>query len=574
MVLYDGTGRLHCHWWNMPYLEDHYSVGDELLVFGRVKQLRPTTIDHPETETLEEADEPSVHLNRIVPVYPLTEGITQRWLRSLIWRTLEDQASLIRETWRGLDLPGLPDRPQAVHDLHFPAEMPDQVNACRRLALDELIEFQLAIQRRRRNLQTHARSLPCGGDNRLIKPFLKRLGFALTPAQTRVLREIRQDLRGACPMRRLLQGDVGSGKTVVAACATLMAVESGYDVALMAPTEILAEQHLHTFERWFPPLGVRTEVLTGSRKTTTSAAADSTAGPKVYVGTHALIEGAFLPDKLGLVIIDEQHKFGVSQREELVRKGCYPHLLVMTATPIPRSLGLTLYGDLDISIIDGLPPGRGVVRTFVRESGQLPKVCEFIRQNLAEGRQAFVVYPRLEADDERAGVKAVLRESERLQAVFAPHQVGVVHGRLSGAEKENVMEAFRANRVRVLVATSVVEVGVDVPNATIMLIENAERFGLAQLHQLRGRISRSQHTAYCIMVASAKTPDAQKRLKVLAETNDGFRIAEADLQLRGPGDLLGRQQSGLPNFRFASLSGDLELIRQARSIATGLLKTE
>jgi ATP-dependent DNA helicase RecG len=394
-------------------------------------------------------------------------------------------------------------------------------------------------------------------------------------------------------MRRLLQGDVGAGKTVVAACTALMALESGFNAALMAPTEVLAAQHVETFRHWFGPLGVAVELRTGNRKSssvesrtsniehrTPNTERDTTVLPTrnpqpttrdiFFIGTHALIEGAFAPDHLGLVIIDEQHKFGVAQREKLVRKGRYPHLLVMTATPIPRTLGLTLYGDLDISVIDQLPAGRGRIKTFVRAADKLPKVFEFIRGKLKEGRQAYVVYPRVEESDQ-GEIKAVTRERAKLEKEFAPFQVGLLHGRLGPEEKERVLAAFRANRVHVLVATSIIEVGLDLPNATVMLIENAERFGLAQLHQLRGRVGRGAHESYCVLVADIKTVEARRRLKVLEETTDGFRIAEADLKLRGPGELLGQQQSGLPPFRFGDLSQDGPLIERARRLAKQVL---
>ncbi|HWF18919.1 MAG TPA: ATP-dependent DNA helicase RecG, partial [Verrucomicrobiae bacterium] len=434
--------------------------------------------------------------------------------------------------------------------------------ARRRLALDEFITLQKDIRLRRQKFETKARGLPCAGNNRLIKPFLAQLGFALTTAQTKVLRELRHDMGGVHPMRRLLQGDVGSGKTVVAACCALMALESSFNVALMAPTEILAEQHYQTFKQWFEPLGIQVQLQTGTHKSEIR----NPKSPTFTIGTHALIESNFSLDRLGLVIIDEQHKFGVTQREQLLRKGTYPHLLVMTATPIPRTLGLTLYGELDISVIDELPPGRGQIKTFVRAADKLPKVWDFIRDKIAQGRQAYVVYPRIE-DGGAAGLKAVTKEFENLKALLAPHRVGLLHGRLSGAEKERVMTAFRANAIQVLLATPLIEVGVDIPNATVMLIENAEQFGLAQLHQLRGRIGRGAHNSYCVLVAAAKSAESRQRLKVLEETNDGFRVAEADLKLRGPGDLLGQQQSGLPKFRFGSLTEDLDLIQLARELA-------
>lgn len=604
-VLDDGTSRLHCRWWQaQPWMEEYFVVGREFLAFGKPESLRPRTMDHPETEWIEPGEESFIHFNRIVPIYPLTEGLPQRWLRGLVWRTLESYEGAITDTpWAKLQVASCklqvqkssdtqvtkpatgnlqpattlqPQRANAIHMLHFPEALTDVEFARQRLALDEFIALQIQIQQRRRNFESRSQALPCAGDNRLMKPFLAALGFKLTSAQTRVLREVRADLGGAHPMRRLLQGDVGSGKTAVAACTALMALESGFNVALMAPTEILAEQHFQNFTRWLEPLGVRVELQTGNRKTsniqlptsnveqvaTTPHASHLTQHVSLFIGTHALLTTGFDVPNLGLVIIDEQHKFGVAQREQLVRKGRYPHLLVMTATPIPRTLGLTLYGDLDLSVIDELPPGRGRVKTFVRMTDTLPKVWEFLRQKLAAGRQAYVVYPRVE--DAADGLKAVTKEFDDLKARLAPFQVGLLHGRLKGAAKEAVMADFRAQRVSVLLATSLIEVGVDVPNATVMLIENAEAFGLAQLHQLRGRIGRGAHESHCILISDAKKPDSRQRLRVLEETTDGFRIAEADLKLRGPGELLGQQQSGLPRFRFGDLAEDLALIRQAR----------
>ncbi len=579
IVLEDGTGRLHCRWWNLPYMEKYFRVGDEVLVFGKPICLKPRTIDHPETEVIETGEENFIHLNRITPVYPLTEGLPQRWLRGLIWRTLQAFESQIPEPWPELlaqtDLrkrfppAGFPGRAQAIRRLHFPDSI-DQVEvARRRLALDEFVELQRQIQLRRKNFETKAQALPCAGDNHLIKPFLSRLGFKLTEAQTKVLREMRQDMSGAHPMRRLLQGDVGSGKTVVAACCALMALESGYSVALMAPTEILAEQHSLNLSKWMEPLGIAVEIQTGSRKTR-KPGHSSASKHFLTVGTHALIESGYEPENLGLVIIDEQHKFGVTQREQLVRKGRYPHLLVMTATPIPRTLGLTLYGELDVSVIDESPPGRGSIKTFVRAADKLPQVWDFIRGKLGEGRQAYVVYPRIE-EGGQSNVKAVLKEFDNLRRMLTPFRVGLVHGRLSSREKEGVMAEFRANRVQVLLATSLIEVGVDVPNATVMLVENAEQFGLAQLHQIRGRIGRGAHGSFCILVASAKSQEARDRLRILEQTTDGFAIAEADLKLRGPGELLGQEQSGMPKFRFGDLTTDLGLINDARRCAALLV---
>ncbi len=623
-ILDDGSALLHCRWWQMqPWMEDYFAVGREFLVFGKPETLKPRTIDHPETELVEPGDDEFVHVNRIVPIHPLTEGLTARAMRTLVWRALENFEAQIEDSTFGVPpsggsanvieltlvnthpeppkggTPNLPARANAIRMIHFPEELTDVEIARQRLALDEFIVLQLQIQARRKKFEASATALPCHGDNRLMKPFLAQLGFKLTEAQTRVLREIRADMggqpspkssgsTGAHPMRRLLQGDVGSGKTAVAGCAALMALESGFNVVLMAPTEILAEQHFRNFTKWLEPLGVKVLLQTGSRKdvglqvtscklqvekpTAGRTSKPATCNPQpatLVIGTHALFTAGFDIPKLGLVIIDEQHKFGVAQREALVRKGNYPHLLVMTATPIPRTLGLTLYGDLDVSVIDELPGGRGEIKTFVRASDRLPKVWEFIREKLASGRQAYVVYPRVEESSD--GFKAVTKEFENVQRALAPFKVGLLHGRVKPAEKESVMADFRANKLSALLATSLIEVGVDVPNATVMLIENAEAFGLAQLHQLRGRIGRGAHESFCILISEAKNAEARGRLKVLEATGDGFAIAEADLKLRGPGELLGQQQSGAMRLRFGNLIEDLPLIRQARDIAAQIL---
>ena len=578
IILDDGSGRLHCRWWNLPYMEKYFVVGNEVLVFGKPVGLKPRTIDHPETEVLEGGEESFIHLNRITPIYPLTEGLPQRWLRTQIWRALQMFESQIKDPWSaptGTEgcWRAFPSRAQGVRMIHFPEDSDQPERARCRLAFDEFMDLQLQIQTRRKNFEAKVQALPCPGDNHLIKPFLTQLGFTLTAAQTSVLRDIRKDMKGDHPMRRLLQGDVGSGKTVVAACCALMALETGYSVALMAPTEILAEQHFLNFSRWFNPLKIAVKMLTGSHKSDQNSSGDRPAPrgqPALFIGTHALLESHFQPDRLGLVIIDEQHRFGVGQREKLVRKGHYPHVLVMTATPIPRTLGLTLYGDLDVSTINHSPPGRGHIKTFIRTADKLPQVWEFIRGKIAEGRQAYVVYPRVE-DTGETGIKAVTKEFSRLQESLPGISIALLHGRLKSREKEAVMASFRANRVQVLLATSLVEVGLDVPNATVMLIENAEQFGLAQLHQLRGRIGRGAHDSFCILVATTRTRESQRRLRVLEETADGFKIAEADLALRGPGELLGQQQSGLPRFRFGDLSTDFELIMQARDLAGRLL---
>ena len=561
-VLEDNSGSVRCRWWNCNYMDRLFHRGDDVLVYGKLTGGKLTGLDHPETEIIKSDDDPAVHVNRIVPVYPLTEGMPQRWLRREIFGLLEKYIAEFSEP--NYTAAGLPSRREAIRQLHFPDDLDQAKAARRRLALDEFVELQSTIRRRRVTMQTKAKALPCAGDGSLVNPFLQQLEFQLTDAQRTVQMEIEGDLNGKHPMRRLLQGDVGSGKTVVAALSLLRALESGYNGLMMAPTEILAEQHCRNFTKWLKPLGVRVRLHTGARK--------DTAGPlfekrTLVIGTHALFQTGFNLERVGLIVIDEQHKFGVTQRDRLVKKGHYPHLLVMTATPIPRTLGLTLYGDLDSSVIDEMPAGRGEVRTHIRTPERWPKILDFLKTELASGQQAFVIFPRVENEDSVEGIKAVKAEAQKLATAFAPYTVAVLHGRLKPEEKEAVMAGFRKNQTQVLLATTVVEVGVDVPNATLMLIENAEQFGLAQLHQLRGRIGRGVHDSHCILLTRGKSTEANERLTVLAKTNDGFKVAEADLQLRGPGELVGQDQSGLPAFKFGDLRRDLDLIELARHIA-------
>ncbi len=603
-VFDDGTARLHCRWWQaQAWMPDWYAVNREFLIYGKLDDdKKPRTFTHPETEYCEPGDDEFIHVNRIVPIHPLTEGLTARVMRSVIWRALERFENELQVAGCRLQVASpvtaapkelstfnfqpatLPERANAVRMIHFPEELTDAEIARQRLALDEFVAMQFQIQSRRKKFEAQSKALPCGGDNRLMKPFLSQLGFKLTAAQTNVLKEIRGDMGGSFPMRRLIQGDVGSGKTAVAACSALMVLESGFNVALMAPTEILAEQHYRNFAKWFEPLDIKVLLQTGSRKeagevlgsrvkvsggAATRASHPETSNLKpstLTIGTHALLTSGFDLPKLGLVIIDEQHKFGVTQREALVRKGNYPHLLVMTATPIPRTLGLTLYGDLDVSTIDELPGGRGAIKTFLRATDKLPKVFDFIREKISGGRQAYIVYPRAEVADTDKDIKAVTKEFENVQKALTPFKIGLLHGRIKAVDKEKTMADFRANKIQVLLATSLIEVGVDVPNATVMLIENAEHFGLAQLHQLRGRIGRGAHESFCILISNALNEESQSRLKILAETTDGFKIAEADLKLRGPGELLGQEQSGAMRLRFGNLAEDLNLIRQAREL--------
>jgi ATP-dependent DNA helicase RecG len=571
-ILDDGTARLHCRWWNMPYMERYYKTGDFVHVHGKLKAEKPRTMDHPEAEVAEEGEE-FIHIKRIVPVYRLTDGIKQRWLRGVQWRVVEQFADAVPNTNAEL-LAGDDSHwltlAEAFKAVHFPGDLAQTELGRERLALEEFIRFQRQIRERRKIFQAKVKALPCGGDDRLVTPFFGALGFTFTGAQKRAWGEIARDMAGSYPMRRLLQGDVGSGKTAVAACAALRAIESGFSVVVLAPTEILAEQHYRVFGKWLDPLGIPVHLHTGAKKTMSGPGQAElglakSEGPPLVIGTHALVEEKFALENIGLAIIDEQHKFGVEQRKKLVRKGQYPHVLVMTATPIPRTLGLTVYGDLDISVIDELPPGRGPVRTHVRKPESLPKVWGFIRDKLAAGRQAYIVYPRVD-DAEGGSLKAVNQELETVRKQLAPHAVGLLHGRLKSAEKEQVVAGFLAGKIKALLATSVIEVGVDIPNATVMLIENADRFGLAQLHQLRGRIGRGAHESHCILVADEVTDDGRRRLDVMEKGVDGFELAEEDLRQRGPGELLGQAQSGLPDFKFGNLIDDWRLIQKARDL--------
>ena len=405
----------------------------------------------------------------------------------------------------------------------------------------------------------------------LLSAFHESLPFELTAAQKRSVHEIAVDLRSERPMNRLLQGDVGSGKTFVAMCAMLLAVESGGQAALMAPTQILAEQHYLTFRKWLAPLGLRLSLVTGSKRE--SDHLDLAGDPQIVIGTHALLYDSVEFSDLGLVVIDEQHKFGVAQRGQLIQQGIMPDVLVMTATPIPRTLTLTIYGDLDVSVLDELPAGRGKIVTGVRVKPKVTDVTRFVKEQLVEGRQAYLVYPLVE---ESGAVKAgsVTGEIEKWRKRCKGYEVGLLHGQLKPEEKEDVMNRFRDNEIQVLVATTVVEVGVDVPNANLMVIYNAERFGLAQLHQLRGRIGRGKHRSYCVLVTDGKSEDGLRKLRVLEDTGDGFKIAEEDLVLRGPGEVLGTAQSGLSDLRFADFLADTALVREARALAEELLERD
>jgi ATP-dependent DNA helicase RecG len=559
------SGRVVCRWFNQHYLQRMLAAGQELIVFGRPKQYKNRIyLDHPEFEIVEEEGEENIHMGRIVPIYPLTEGVRQRALRAVMFRATQELKGLRRNHFPPADPMAVEE---ALSQIHFPDNWSAQQEARKVLALAEFVAMRIVVERRKRSVVALAgdRHVASG---ELTERFLTSLPYRPTAAQERVIGEIRLDMAKKVPMSRLLQGDVGAGKTIVAAAAMLYAVEAGYQAVLMAPTQVLAEQHFENFRHWLSALDVRIALQTGTRQEVSHL--ELYGDSQILIGTHALL---YDPDQfrsLGLVVIDEQHKFGVLQRTKLLERRPVPDLLVMTATPIPRTLAMTVYGDLEISILDEKPANRRPIVTRVRPSAKIPEAASFIRERVDAGRQAYIIYPVIEESD-TLSLKAAKTEYSTWEKLLAPIRCGLLHGRLTPDEKERVMEGFRKGQIGVLVSTTVIEVGVDVPNATVMLIENSERFGLAQLHQLRGRIGRSQHQSYCILLTDREDPDALDKLAILEESENGFEIAEADLRIRGPGDLLGTVQSGLPPLHLANLVQDEALLFRAKEIAKKIL---
>ena len=603
-IVGDDTGTLRVIWWGQTHVARRLREGEQVAFSGRVTVFRGRPqMENPEFEPL---DDESLHTRRLVPVYPGTEGLPQRLVRRLAREAIDALAGEVAEPLpepfrRRLRLPPVA---AALRQMHFPSSTEEAEAARRRFALEELLYIQLGVVRRRREWQA------AGGAPTLALPaaahdgFSRALPFQLTGAQKRAIGGVLSDMGRDVPMGRLLEGDVGSGKTVVAVAALLAAVASGYQGAIMAPTEILAEQHFRTFNLllepdttrgggsglWFEAAGpgfvalnvpymerpLRMALLTGSLKAAErTAAQDAIAGGEVdiAIGTHALIqEGVEFP-RLGLIVVDEQHRFGVAQRAALREKGLSPHMLVMTATPIPRTLALTVYGDLDITVLDEMPPGRLPVKTHRLRSEERVQAYDFVRRKVKEGRQAYVICPLVEESDAVAA-RAAVQEYERLsREVFPELRLGLVHGRVTPAEKDAAMRAFRDGDLDILVATAVVEVGIDVPNATVMLVEGADRFGLAQLHQFRGRVRRSREQAFCLLLSEGQSPEVRERLRIMETVDDGFTLAEEDLRIRGPGEYFGTRQSGLPDLKVARLT-DVALIEQARDEATGLLAAD
>ena len=592
LQLQDPTGRLRIskfmagrRFTSQGWLQQQqrlYPVGAQVAASGLVKESRfGLSLQDPLIEVLAnpEAGLRSGEIGRVLPVYGLTEGLIAEKLRQAVQAVLpvltrlQDPLELCwREQWQLMPLA------EALAQIHGPSSRQALEASRRRLVFDEFLLLQLALGQRRQQLrQRPAPVLALGSQGRLLQGFLKLLPFSFTDAQERVLKEICLDMAQPQPMARLVQGDVGSGKTVVAVAALLSAIDGGHQGALMAPTEVLAQQHYEKLCQWLPQLHVTVDFLSGStpaprRRQLLQNLANGQL--QLLVGTHALIEDPVEFASLGLVVVDEQHRFGVHQRNRLLSKGLQPHLLSMTATPIPRTLALSVHGDLDVSQIDSLPPGRQPIKTEVLSSAQRPKAEALIREQIAAGRQAYLVLPLVE-ESEKLDLRSAIDEHQRLASeVFPDLELGLLHGRLSSAHKSAAIEAFAAGQTQLLVSTTVVEVGVDVPNATVMLIDHAERFGLAQLHQLRGRVGRGSSASYCLLINDSSSVLAKQRLEVLARCSDGFEIAEVDLKLRGPGQVLGTRQSGLPDLALASLSDDGAVLEEARSLAQAILEED
>jgi len=584
LIVGDDTGKIPVVWFNQPYLKDYFKVGSSIILYGKVRRhdLYLQMVS-PEFEIADEKEDESLDVGKIVPVYPVIEGVSQRYLRRLINSVLKQCLPFIKDT-----LPfdirqrqKLLNLAKSLIGIHFPDNLDLQKDAYRRLAFEEFFLFIIPIVLRKLKKRKKA-GLVHSLQGDLVRKFEASLPFQLTNAQRRVIEEIKQDMARASAMQRLLQGDVGSGKTIVATYAAIIAIQSGYQVAFMAPTEILAKQHYEKISSQFalvsPELKkIKIGLLSSSLKQKEKAAiVQNIKNGKInlVIGTHALLEEAVQFKNLGLVIIDEQHKFGVAQRALLPQKGNNPDTLIMTATPIPRTLAITLYGDLDISIINELPPGRKPIATFWVKEGQRKKIYKFIQEKVGEGRQVYIVYPII-----RESLVLDLKAAEDMykefkKNVFKDFRLGLVHGQMNEEGQDKTMSEFKNGKIDILISTTVLEVGIDVPGATVMVIEHAERFGLSQLHQLRGRIGRGSEESFCMLVSNPVTEEAKARIEVMTKTCDGFRIAEEDLKLRGPGEFFGDRQHGLSELRIANPLTQMQLLRIARNEAMKLTQAD
>jgi ATP-dependent DNA helicase RecG len=587
----DSTGIVHAVWFNQPYLKEALKKGDKIILYGKVERYDRLQIMQPEYEILEENETDSINIGRIVPVYTLTAQLTQKFLRSLVFKALEEHTRLLIEKLPTYMIARekLVDVKFAIRNIHFPANFVMLEKAYKRIVFEEFLALQLALALRKKGAAAEnsalGHSIIRGA---LLEAFKGGLPFEFTEGQKQAIADIERDMSRGRPMNRLLEGDVGSGKTVVAAHALVLAAQNGFQGVLMAPTEVLARQHFIVLSELLMPLGMNIVLLIGGldAKTRQRIYTEIKEGfINIVVGTHAIIQEGLEFKKLGLAVIDEQHKFGVEQRAVLRSKGYNPHVLVMTATPIPRTLALTVYGDLDISVIKELPKGREPIATYWVEEDKREEIYDFIREEVSKGRQAYVVCPLIEShrrggimenqmSPRRCAQSAVETYDLLKNEVFTDYNVGLLHGKMDSKEKDKIMKEFKKGKTQVLVSTVVIEVGIDIPNATVMLIENAERFGLSQLHQLRGRIGRGEHESYCILLSNPRTDAAVERLKAIEGTLDGFQIAEVDMDIRGPGELFGTRQHGLPEIRFGNLAKDFDIMEAARKEAFALVERD
>ncbi len=575
LIVRDETASATLTWFNQPYLRDKFSIGNKYKFFGKVsKRAGKITFNSPVYDN----EEKNQNTGRIIPIYPLTYGLSQSTIRKIMEAGVRDVYGNLDET-----LPeyikkeyNLENINEATKHIHFPEEFKDFNIARNRLVFEELLSVQLALLQLKNNYMYEEKGIQFDKQVK-ISDVINTLPFKLTNAQRRVLEEIEQDMESDKTMNRLLQGDVGSGKTVVAMCAAYKAVKSGYQAAIMAPTAILATQHLENFKNILENLGIKCELLISGitkKKKEDILQRLENGEIDILIGTHAIIEENVIFKNLGLVVTDEQHRFGVKQRTKIAEKGTNPDVLVMTATPIPRTLALILYGDLDISIIDELPPNRKKIETIAVGKNMTDRINNFIKQQVKEGRQAYIVCPLVE-ENEEIDLKSVEKLYQTYnKEVFSEYRVEYIHGKMKPKEKDEIMEKFKNKEIDILISTTVIEVGVDVPNANIMVIENSERFGLAQLHQLRGRVGRGEYQSYCILKCEGKSENTRKRMKVMVETNDGFIISEKDLELRGSGDFFGTMQHGLPEFKIANLFEDIEMLKMVQSVAMKILEED
>ncbi len=577
----DSTATIYALWFNQPYMKRYFNKDDKVIMYGKIQRRGKLEVIHPEYEIIEDDGEEKntqIHTGRIVPIYPLVSGVNQRRLRSIIKNCLDQYSFQIKE-YMPVDIRArhhLLDLKSALVNIHFPVNERQKEQARRRLVFDEFILLQMALALKRHKIKTAARGIVHTITKEFKNEFLKSLPFVLTGAQTKAIEQIGRDMTSQKPMHRLLQGEVGSGKTAVSVYALALTAQNGHQGIIMVPTEILARQHYLTISKMLLPLGIEVVLLINEmpqKEKIKSAELIQSGQAQVIVGTHTLIQEAVKFKDLGLVIIDEQHKFGVEQRAAFKNRGYNPHILAMSATPIPRTLAMCLYGDMDISVIDEMPFGSRRVETFLVSDDAKAKAYDFLKEEIKKGRQGYIVSPVIEKS-EKLQIEGAEKLYQRLQQEFSDFKLALMHGRLKPDEKQKTMRDYKKGRIAILVCTTVIEVGIDVPNASVLIVENAERFGLSQLHQMRGRIGRGNFQSYCILISEQKTKAAASRLEAMTRTDDGFQIAEEDMAIRGTGEVFGKRQHGFPELVLADLDQDIEVLEQARKEAFRLIKED